>query len=304
MNDLEAMRIFARVAELGSFTRAAEDLGLPKASVSTAVQRLETRLGTRLLHRTTRRVEMTQDGQVFYGRGRELLADMDELQSMFRRSAESLRGRLRVDMPTGTARNFIIPRLPEFLDAHPHLEIELSSTDRRVDPVREGFDCVLRVGALGDSSLIARPLGAHRIVNCASPDYLQRHGVPQTLDDLAGHRLIHYVTTFGAKPDGFEYFDGERYRILPMSGTLTVNNAESYEAACLAGLGIIQAPFLGMRPLLEQGRLVEVLAQWPAEPMPVSLLYAQRRNLPRRVQVFMNWVAEVLRPHLQTDATP
>ena len=200
MNDLDAMRIFARVAELASFTRAAEDLGLPKASVSTAVQRLETHLGTRLLHRTTRRVELTQDGQLFYDRGRELLSDMDELQSMFRRSAESLRGRLRVDMPTGTARNFIIPRLPEFLDAHPHLEIELSSTDRRVDPVREGFDCVLRVGTLGDSNLIARPLGAHRIVNCASPAYLQRYGTPRTLDDLAAHRLIHYVTTFGAKP--------------------------------------------------------------------------------------------------------
>ena len=304
MNDLEAMRIFIRVAELASFTRAADDLGLPKASASTAVQKLEARLGTRLLHRTTRRVELTQDGQLFHDRGQELLADVDELQSMFRRDAESLRGRLRVDMPTGTARNFIIPRLPEFLQAHPHLEIELSSTDRRVDPVREGFDCVLRVGALGDSSLVARPLGVHRIVNCASPAYLKRYGTPRTLDDLVAHRLIHYATTFGAKPDGFEYFDGERYRVLPMPGALTVNNAESYEAACVAGLGLIQVPSLGVRHLIEQGRLVEVLPQCSAEPMPVSLLYAQRRNLPRRVQVFMNWVAGVLQPHLQTGATP
>ena len=304
MNDLEAMRIFIRVAELASFTRAADDLGLPKASASTAVQKLEARLGTRLLHRTTRRVELTQDGQLFHDRGKELLADVDELQSMFRRDAESLRGRLRVDMPTGTARNFIIPRLPEFLETHPHLEIELSSTDRRVDPVREGFDCVLRVGALGDSSLVARPLGAHRIVNCASPAYLKRYGTPRTLDDLVAHRLIHYATTFGAKPDGFEYFDGERYRVLPMPGALTVNNAESYEAACVAGLGLIQVPSLGVRHLIERGRLVEVLPQCLAEPMPVSLLYAQRRNLPRRVQVFMNWVAGVLQPHLQTGATP
>jgi DNA-binding transcriptional LysR family regulator len=304
MNDLDAMRIFARVAELASFTRAADDLGLPKASVSTAVQKLETRLGTRLLHRTTRRVELTQDGHVFYDRGRELLADMDELQSMFRQSAESLSGRLRVDMPTGAARNFIIPRLPQFLDAHPHLEVELSGTDRRVDLVREGFDCVLRVGALGDSNLIARPLGIYHTVNCASPAYLQRHGTPQTLDDLAEHRLIHYVTTFGTKPDGFEYFDGERYRMLPMRGALTVNNAESYQAACLAGLGLIQVPGLAVRHLIEQGALVEVLPQWPAEPMPISLLYAHRRNLPRRVQVFMNWVADVLQPHLQAGATP
>ena len=301
MNELEAMRIFVRVAELGSFTRAAEDLGLPKASVSTAVQRLESRLGTRLLHRTTRRVELTQDGRVFYDRGKELLSDMDELQSLFRQSAQSLRGRLRVDMPTGMARNFIIPRLPEFLDAHPHLEIELSATDRRVDPVREGFDCVLRVGALGDSNLIARPLGAYRIVNCASPVYLQRHGVPRTLDDLAAHRLIHYVATFGGRAEGFEYFDGERYRALSMPGALTVNNAESYEAACLAGLGLIQVPLLGVRHLIEQGALVEVLPEWPAEPMPVSLLYAHRRNLPRRVQVFMNWVADVLQPRLESQ---
>jgi DNA-binding transcriptional LysR family regulator len=303
MNDLDAMRSFVRVAELASFTRAAEDLGLPKASVSTAVQRLETRLGTRLLHRTTRRVELTQDGQLFYDRGRELLADMDELQSMFRQSAQSLRGRLRVDMPTSTARNFIIPRLPQFLDAHPQLEIELSGTDRRVDPVREGFDCVLRVGTLGDSSLVARPLGVYRIVNCASPAYLRRYGTPRTLEDLAAHRQIHYVTTFGAKPDGFEYFDGERYCVLPMPGALTVNNAESYQAACLAGLGLIQVPLLGVRHLIELGALVEVLPQWTAEPMPISLLYAHRRNLPRRVQVFMNWVAEILRPHLETAQT-
>ena len=301
MNDLEAMRIFVRVAELGGFTRAAEDLGLPKASVSTAVQRLETRLGTRLLHRTTRRVELTQDGHVFYDRGKELLSDMDELQSMFRQSAQSLRGRLRVDMPTGMARNFIIPRLPQFLDAHPHLEIELSATDRRVDPVREGFDCVLRVGTLGDSNLVARSLGAYRIVNCASPAYLQRYGMPHTLDDLGAHRLIHYVTTFGARPEGFEYFDGERYRILSMPGALTVNNAESYQAACLAGLGLIQVPLLGVDHLIEQGSLVEVLPQYPAEPMPISLLYAHRRNLPRRVQVFMNWVADILQPRLENQ---
>lgn len=304
MNELEAMRVFARVAELGSFTRAAEDLSLPKASVSTAVQRLETRLGTRLLHRTTRRVQLTQDGRVFYDRGRELLSDMDELQSMFRQSAETLRGRLRVDMPTGAARNFVIPRLPQFLDAHPHLEIELSGTDRRVDLVREGFDCVLRVGPVGDANLIARSLGSYHVVNCASPVYLQRYGTPQTLDDLAEHRLIHYVTTFGAKPDGFEYFDGERYRMLPMRGALTVNNAESYEAACLAGLGLIQVPGPAVRRLIEQGALVEVLPQWSAEPMPISLLYAHRRNLPRRVQVFMNWVADILRPYLESAGRP
>ncbi|AXQ28339.1 LysR family transcriptional regulator [Solimonas sp. K1W22B-7] len=298
MNRLEAMQTFVRVAELGSFTRAAEALGLPKASVSTAVQQLEAALGTRLLHRTTRRVGMTQDGRVFHERARDLLDDMEELQSLFRQGGQALRGRLRVDMSSGLARNFILPRLPQFLEAHPGLELELSSTDRRVDLVREGFDCVLRVGTLADSSLIARPLGAFRIANCASPAYLRRHGTPQALEDLASHRLIHYVPNLGARPDGFEYRDGEGYRSLPMAGALTVNNAESYQGACLAGLGIIQAPAAGVQHLLAQGSLVELLPQLRAEPMPVSLLYANRRNLPRRVQAFMDWAAATLQPHL------
>lgn len=299
MNRLDAMQAFVRVAELGSFTRAAESLGLPKASVSTAVQQLETALATRLLHRTTRRVELTQDGRTYYERGKDLLDDFDELQSMFQQGPQALRGRLRVDMPSGVARSFVIPKLGEFLDAHPQIELELSSTDRRVDLVREGFDCVLRVGTLGDSSLVARPLGTYRIASCASPAYLARHGTPRTLDDLKRHRLIHYVPTLGAKSEGFEAPDGNGgYRNIAMPGALTVNNADAYQAACLAGLGIIQAPAVGVRELIARGQLVEVLADFASEPMPVTLLYANRRNLPKRVQVFMNWIAETMRPHL------
>jgi DNA-binding transcriptional LysR family regulator len=299
MNRLEAMQIFSRVAELASFSRAAEDLGLPKASASTAVQQLEATLGTRLLHRTTRKVQLTQDGRAYYERCKDLLADMDELQSMFQHGQQSLRGRLRVDMPTGTARNYIIPRLAEFLSAHPDLELELSSTDRRVDLIREGFDCVLRVGTLGDSSLIARPLGAFRIINCASPAYLKKYGTPRKLEDLRKHKLIHYLTTFGAKPDGFEYADGAVYREFPMTGALTVNNAEAYEAACVAGLGVIQVPGVGVKHLIDKGLLVEVLPKYQAAPMPATLLYAARRNLSKRVQAFMNWVEKVLKPNLE-----
>lgn len=299
MNQLDAMQIFARVAEMASFTRAADSLAIPKASASTAVQQLESMLGTRLLHRTTRKVQLTQDGQAFYERCKDVLADIDELQSMFQHGAQSLRGRLRVDMPSGVARHFIIDRLPEFLQAHPLIELELSSTDRLVDLVREGFDCVLRVGSLGDSNLIARPLGCYRIVNCASPGYLQRYGTPRSLDDLPRHQLIHYVSTLGARSPGFEYPDGRGgYASLAMPGALTVNNSEAYQAACLAGLGLIQAPAAGLQPLLDSGQLVEVLPQYRAEPMPVSLLYANRRNLPKRVQEFMAWMAQTLQPRL------
>ena len=298
MNLPDALQIFARVAELSSFTQAAESLGLPKASVSVTVQQLEGRLGTRLLHRTTRRVQMTQDGQALYERARDLLSDLDELQAMFQQGGESLRGHLRVDLPAGAARNIVIPRLPEFLRQHPQLEVELSSTDRRVDLVREGFDCVMRIGTLSDSTLVARPLGRLKQINCASPDYLQRRGAPRSLADLASHQLIHYAQTLGARPDGFEYFDGARYRSLPMPGALTVNNSAAYEAACLAGLGLIQAPEDGLRPHLERGALVEVLPEFLAQPMPVSLLYANRRNLAKRVRVFMAWIGEVMRGHL------
>lgn len=294
----ELLQIFARVAELSSFTQAADSLGLPKASISQAVQQLEARLGTRLLHRTTRRVQMTQDGQAFYERCKDLLADMDELQSMFQQGGQALRGRLRVDMPSSTARQHVLPRLPEFLAAHPQLEIELSSTDRRVDLVREGFDCVLRVGTLEESGLVARPLGAMAQLNCASPGYLAAHGTPQTLQDLAAHKLVHYVSTLGTRSAGWEYEEGGELRRLPMAGAVTVNNSDAYSSACLAGLGLIQAPAIGVQGWIEQGRLVEVLPAWRAPAMPVSLLYANRRNLPRRVQAFMAWLGSVLGPKL------
>jgi len=300
MNRLDSLQMFVRVAELSSFTQAAEQLGLPKARVSTAVQQLEGLLGTRLLHRTTRRVQMTQDGQAFYERCKDVLADIDELQAMFQQGVQALRGRLRVDMPVLVARDHVIPRLPEFLADHPQLEIELSSTDRRVDVVREGFDCVLRIGPLGDSGLVARPLGALKQINCASPAYLKQHGRPKTPADLATHRLVHYVPTLGAKSAGWEYVDQGRTRTVAMGGVLTVNSTESYQAACLAGLGLIQAPATGLRPLIARGLLAEVMPRYRAPALPVSLLYANRRNLPKRVQAFMAWLAQILTPYLGT----
>ena len=299
MDQLDAMQIYVRVAELASFTQAAESMGLPKATISAAVRQLENQLGARLLHRTTRKVQVTQDGQTFFERCKDLLADMEELQTLFQTGQAELTGRLRVDMSVGVARNIVLPRLPEFLKAHPKLEIEISGTDRRVDLVREGFDCVLRVGTLADSSLVARPLGALKLISCASRCYLDAHGTPRSIDDLAGHRLVHYVSSFGARSPGFEYRDEQgTTRFVDMAGGVTVNNSDAYQAACLAGLGIIQVPDIGIATHLAGGALVEILPEWRPAPMPVSLLYANRRHLPRRVQAFMAWVAELVRPHL------
>jgi DNA-binding transcriptional LysR family regulator len=303
MNLLEHMRIFSRVAELCSFTQAADSLALPRATVSTSVQQLENLLGARLLHRTTRKVLLTQDGQAFYARCADALADMDELQTMFQQgSSNALKGRVRIDMSTVMARNAVLPRLPELLQLHPQLEVEISSTERRVDLIREGFDCVLRAGKLAEPGLIAKPLCALRMVNAVSPSYVARHGLPLSLAELPAHRLVHYASVLGARSGGFEYLQGEVDKAIAMPGAVTVNNAEAYQAACVAGLGIIQAPYVGLRDLLASGQLRAVLPAFEARPMPLSLVYASRRNQSTRVRVVMDWLARVVLAHCAADA--
>jgi len=295
---LDALRIFVKVAELGNFTRAGEHLGLSKARASIRVREIEAELGTRLLQRSTRAVRLTPDGEQFLVRARRLVLDAEALGSMFQ-APSSLRGRVRLDLPVNFARGLIIPRLPELFAAHPQLELELSSTDRRVDLVREGFDCVLRIGTLADSGLAARRLGVLPMINCASPAYLVKYGTPRTLDDLQQHLLVHYSLSFGADAPGFEYRDGARYREMPMRSIVTVNSADSYLGACVAGLGIIQTPRTGMRESLATGALLEILPEFPCRPMPVSLVHGHARNVPKRVRAVMNWLAQLLAPHLE-----
>ena len=294
MEKIEAMRIFLRVAELRSFTQAAESLTLPKASVSMAVAQLEQQLGTRLLQRTTRRVSVTPDGQSFYDRCQTLVADMDEAETMFRSEAELI-GRLRVDLPVALAKRVVIPSLGEFLRAHPRLSIELSTTDRLVDLIGEGFDCVVRAGGspIGPE-LGFREIARMEMVNCASPEYVERFGKPTTLKELAEHHLVHYVPRLGTPSPGFEYWDGQRCHYVEMQGSVTVNNSDAYQAACLAGLGITQVPRLGVEKLLQNGTLVSVLDEFPSEPMPLRLLYQSRQSSSRRLRAFQEWIVELL----------
>ncbi|MBL5900051.1 LysR family transcriptional regulator [Lelliottia amnigena] len=298
MDKIHAMQLFIRVAELESFSRAADTLGLPKGSVSRQIQALENLLGTQLLHRTTRRVSLTQDGMVYYERAKDLLANLDELDGLFQSDPTSISGRLRVDMPVAVARNLVIPKLPSFLQQYPGIELELSSSDRLVDVIREGFDCVVRVGTLKDSGLIARTLGKLSMINCASPDYLARFGYPENLDDLASHAVIHYAVNLGMRPQGFEFFNGDATVWVKTGGILTVNSTETYHAACLAGLGIIQVPRVGVREALRAKKMVEILPQYRAEPMPVSLIYPHRRNLSRRVHLFMEWLTGTMKAYV------
>ena len=300
MQNLESILIFITVADMGSFTRAADSLGIQKGRASTAVRNLEDNLGVRLLHRTTRRVQLTEDGRAFHARARDLLAEVDDLHTMFAGDV-ALRGRLRVDLPTEVARTTVVPALPDFLAAHPELELEMSSTDRQVDLVQEGFDCVLRLGPIRDETLIARPLGKLRMVNAASPAYLARYGVPRSPEDLQHqeHRTIHFSTMLGARPIGWEYPDGDGYATLQLPGALHVNSAQTYEAAALAGLGLIQAPLMGIGRYLKSGALVEIIPDLRRRALDVSLVVAHRRNLSRRVRAFMKWIEDVLTPYLE-----
>ncbi|MGI4861720.1 MAG: LysR substrate-binding domain-containing protein [Janthinobacterium lividum] len=306
MQNLDALLVFARVAEMASFSRAAESLGVQKGRVSIVVRDLERSMGATLLHRTTRSVQLTEDGRAFYSRARDLLAEAEELQAMFAGEDARLRGRLRVDMPTELAKRIIIPALPKLMAAHPELEIELSSTDRRVDLVQEGFDCVIRLGPIVDETLIARPLGKLRMINAASPGYLAQYGTPRTLDDLRnqGHRMVHYTRTLGAKPVGWEYPSDDGYAFLSLPGAMQVNSVQTYHAAGLAGIGLIQAGFSSLAHHIDRGALVEVLPDLRAEPLAASMVVAHRRNLSRRVRSFMNWVEEVLTPYFDPVCPP
>ena len=266
--------------------------------MSEHVQALEELLGARLLQRTTRKVQATQDGRVLYERSKDLLAHMEELEGLFRQDETQLAGRIRVDMPNVMARSVILPNLPTFMTRHPLIDMEISCSDRQVDLIAEGFDCVVRVGAQPDQTVVARRVCSMPMVNCASAAYLQRYGVPETLADLAHHQLVHYVRPLGARSAGFEYLVGNKVQRLPMAGRVTVNSTDAYQSACLGGFGLTQVPQLGIHDLLVSGELVAVLPDYQAPPLDVSLLYAGQRHLPLRVRVFMDWLAATLQAHL------
>jgi len=304
MDRIDLLQVFVRVAETGSFTRAADRLGLPRASVSTAVQQLETRLGSRLLHRTTRRVGLTPDGEVMLERARALVADMEDMEQQFLPARGQVSGRLKVDVPSRIARRLIAPALPDFFALHPAIELELGSSDRAVDLVLEGIDCALRVGPLANSSLVARPLGHFTLINCASPAYLEHHGTPRTPADLPEHVAVNYASPTSGRAAPWEWLRDGETSTLRMRSQVAANNAETYIACALAGLGLIQIPAYDVREHLAAGELVEVLPDARAEPLPVQLVYPHRRNLSRRMQAFVGWLETVLADALDKPAQP
>lgn len=300
MDTLDQYRVFVQVADMASFIKAAHVLDLPRASVSAAVQQLEAAMGTRLLHRTTRQVRLTADGAQLLERVRQLLADAEDIGHLFQTGQRKISGRLNVDVPSRIARRLVAPALPGFLGRYPRLQLALGSTDRVIDLVQEGVDCAVRIGALNDSSLVARPLGRIALINCASPGYVRDYGAPEVPADLSrGHWTEGYASATTGRALPWEYLDGGRELRLALPSRVLVNNAESYIACCVSGLGLIQIPRFDVQHLLGSGELVELLPEYRAASMPVSLIYPTRRQRSRRLNAFIEWFEALMRPHLE-----
>jgi DNA-binding transcriptional LysR family regulator len=296
LDRIDLFRVFARVVECSSFTRAADMLGLPRSSVSAAVIELEERVGARLLYRTTRKVSPTQDGAAFYERCLRVIADVEEAEGLFQQRGAKPSGKLKVDVPGRIGRLIVAPALPAFLDAYPDIDIDLGVTDRTVNLIEDSVDCVLRVGPLSDSGLIARPIGKLQLINVANPDYLARHGTPQTPNDLkTGHVVVNYASPSTGRVEPWEWVEAGTLHGLALPGRVTVNSAEAYIACCLAGLGLIQIPAYDVQNHLEKGELTDVMLGYRAEPMAMTLLYPHRRHLSRRVQVFADWLENLMK---------
>jgi DNA-binding transcriptional LysR family regulator len=291
MDRFQEMQVFIRIAERGSFTRAADDLQIPRATVTNLMKRMEERLGTRLLERTTRTVRLTHDGEAFYRRCVRLVADLEEAEGSFRNVAP--KGLLRVNVQGTLAKHFVVPALADFVAKYPGIELHIGEDDRLVDLVREGIDCVLRAGTLQDSSMVGRRVASLEQVTVASPAYLAQFGEPATLQALEAHRAVNYISSGSGRALPMEFtVDGEVIE-MQLASIVSVTGADLYTGAAVAGLGMVQVPRYRVSGELSAGTLKVVLAAFPPPPMPVSVLYPHNRQLSSRVRVFAQWLRDI-----------
>ena len=298
MDQILTMRVFARVVEAGTFTKAADSLALPKATVTKQIQHLEARLRVKLLNRTTRRVTVTADGAAYYERTARLLADLDELEASMGNAQTNPQGRLRVDVGSSLASLLIIPALSTFFDRYPDIQLDLGVSDRPVDLIGDNVDCVIRGGELLDQSLVARRIGNLPMVTVASPDYLRRFGTPPDPQALEhSHRMVNFFSprtgrmfTNEFSKDGVELALDSSYRI-------AVNESNAYRAAALAGLGVSQMVTFMAAPHLADGTLVQVLPDWAIPSIPIYVVYPPNRHLSAKVRSFVDWAADLFTRH-------
>lgn len=297
MDHLTSLTLFVRVVERGAFTKAAADLGLSRSTATDAIRRLEARLGARLLHRTTRHVAPTAEGLTFYRRCVTILADLEDAQAELRDGEPH--GLLRIDAPALLTRTFLIPGLPDFLERHPRIEMTFGQSERIVDLVREGVDCAIRVGDLVDDTLMRRRLGTLQEATVASPDYLRRHGTPQTVDDLDGHRMIGFVSSRTGEVMPLEFTVGDDVRQMRLPHRVSANDAETAADLVRLGYGLYQAPRYRFAEALRAGSLVEVMGSYAPQPTPVSALFARTRQPTARLRAFLHWASAVFAERLK-----
>jgi DNA-binding transcriptional LysR family regulator len=279
--------------EAGNFTRAADSLDMPNATLSKLVQELEAHLGVRLLQRTTRRVTVTPEGQDYYAKATRVLRDLEDIDSSFNIARSKPRGHLRIDVGGSTARDVLVPLLPDFLARYPDIRIDLGVSDRSVDLIGDNVDCVIRGGALDASSLVARGIGQATMVTCASPEYLRHNGIPAYPEELRnGHRLVSYLSPQNGRAVPFRFERNDERNELKLEHRIGVNESNAHLAACMAGLGIIQTFSYAAGAALRDGALVEILADWRPAPYPFHVVYPQNRYVTHRLRVFIDWLVE------------
>ena len=298
MDKFSAMQAFVRVVEAGTFTKAADSMAMPKATVTRLIQTLEQELDTKLLNRTTRRVTVTADGAAYFERAGRLLSDMEELESSMSRAKASPRGRLKVDIPASLGMAVIIPALPDFYARYPDIQIELGVSDRPVDLLAENVDCVIRGGEITDQSLVARRIGEFYLMSCASPAYLKRHGVPVHPRELERtHKLIRYFSPRDGKLYNVTlHKDGDMVEVTGQH-QLAVNDSNAGVAAALAGLGVLQTLTFLVQHHISSGALEPLFGGWCSEPKPIHVVYPPNRHLSNKVRVFVDWIAELFSKH-------
>ncbi|MDN3224321.1 LysR family transcriptional regulator [Pseudomonas nunensis] len=306
MDRFDAMQAFARVVEAGSFTKAAETLHMSKTSVTQLVQQLEARLRVKLLNRTTRKVNVTADGAVFYERVVRLLADLDDAETGLSGASVQPRGRLRVDVPSPLASMILVPALPEFHARYPDIQIDMGVSDRMVDIIGENVDCVVRGGELTDQSLMARRVGDLQLGVFAAPSYLARVGTPlhpRELEDSA-HRIVGFLwaRTGRALPYAMRS-DSESVEIKGRY-VLAVDDGNAYLAAGLAGLGVLWMPDYMSKAHEASGDLVRLFEGWQLDPMPIYVAFPPNRHISRKLRVFIDWVAELMTQHAPITDRP
>lgn len=293
MDRLDAMEVFAQIVEVRSFTKVADNLGLPRSTVTDAIKGLEGRLGVSLLHRTTRVVRPTPDGEVYYRRCRSILSEIEGAEGAF--AGTTPKGKLHIEVHGILARHFLLPTLPDFLTRYPDIEIHIGEGDRLVDLVREGVDCVLRVGKPVDSDLVGRKIADLDEVTCASPQYLERFGIPKSIDGLEGHQMVGFRSTATGNILPLEFLQNDDLRAMTLPTLVTVNGADTLAHCARLGLGIIQKPRYSAAGDLKAGRLIEILQKTPPPTSPVSILYPKGRYLSPRIRAFVDWAISAFR---------